>query len=141
MALKCCSKCAYTLPLSSFLTDPSNLKSKTLLTYIKCYTRNHNVMRRKRRALMPLNLNIPSKRPIISYTKLPIETPLTSSLYIQPKIHLELSIHPLSLPKSCLYAPLLLSSSIPKLYSLAPPLPPLLLLPSPVQPIGFLLAD
>ena len=99
MASKCCSRCAYTLPLSFFLTDPSNLESKSLLSYIKCRARDSIRKKKKRKALTFLKPNISSKRPIISYTK-PTEAPLTPPLYIRPKIRLESSIRPLPPPES-----------------------------------------
>ena len=80
MASKCCSNCAYTLPLSSFLTDPSNLGTKSLLTCIKCCDRD-KTRRKKRKSLMLLNPNIPSKRPVTNYTK-STDTPLIPPPYI-----------------------------------------------------------
>jgi hypothetical protein len=70
MASKCCSRCANTLPLSSFLADPSNPKSKIRLTCIKCRTENRGARgRMKRKALESLDPNVPSKRPAITRTK------------------------------------------------------------------------
>src|SRR5437667_10909914 len=129
MASKCYSYYAYTLPLSSFLTDPSNLGSKSLLTCIKCHDRDKTRKKKKRKSLVLLNPNIPSKRPVTNCTK-SMNTPLIPP-YIQPKIHLESSICPLPLPESRPQAPLI-PPPIPKSHPLPPPLPPLLPPPSPV---------
>ena len=50
----------YILSLSFFLIDLSNPKSKTLFIYIKYYT-IEIIRKKKRKALILLNPNIPSK--------------------------------------------------------------------------------
>jgi hypothetical protein len=119
MASKCCSRCANTHPLYSFLADPSNPKSKIRLTCVKCRTENSGAKARmKRKALESLDPNVPSKRPVITRTK-PTEAPLIPPPPIQSETRLEPSIYRLSPPES------------------RPEAPP----PADVQPAGFLPAD
>jgi hypothetical protein len=62
MDSKCCSRCAHTLLLSSFLDDPSNLESIIRATCLKCRTQQRAVRAKsKRKAPEPLNPNVPSK--------------------------------------------------------------------------------
>jgi hypothetical protein len=92
MASKCCSRCANTHPLYSFLADPSNPKSKIRLTCVKCRTENSGAKARmKRKALESLDPNVPSKRPVITRTK-PTEAPLIPPPPIQSETRLEPSI-------------------------------------------------
>jgi hypothetical protein len=84
-----CSRCTNTLPLSSFLADPSNPKSKTRMTCIKCPTENPGARgRMKRKALESLDSNVPSKRPAITRSK-PTESPPIPLPYIQSETRLE----------------------------------------------------
>ena len=106
MESKCCSKCAHTLPISSFLTDPSNPKNKICVTCIKCRGQDKKCWL-KRKALQALNPNIPSKRPAIGHTK-PRDTPLNPPPYILSKTHPEFLICPLPPPESCPQVPLLI---------------------------------
>src|SRR6266496_4315013 len=122
MASKCCSYCAYTLPLSTFLTDPSNPGSKSLSTCIKCHDRDKTRKKKKRKSLVLLDPNIPSKRPATNCTK-STNTPLIPPPYIQPQIRPESSIRPLPLPESRPQAPLI-PPPIPESHPLPPPPPP-----------------
>src|SRR3982074_1416967 len=94
MASKCCSKCANTFFLSSFLKDPSNPKSRVFQLCVKCRAQATS-HRNKRKALQPLDANIPSKRPAAARTK-PTEAP-----FIPPQIYSK--IHPK--PSICPIAP------------------------------------
>jgi hypothetical protein len=92
MASKCCSTCAHTLPLSSFLADPSNSKSKIRVTCIKC----RDLCRKswlKRKALQPLDPNVPSKRRRTARTE-PTHTPSISPPHIPSETRPQTSICP-----------------------------------------------
>jgi hypothetical protein len=129
MEFRYCSSYFQNRLLSCFLLNVSaKLSSKVFKTCIACCISQQKSFK-KRKALQPLNLNIPSKKPAINCLK-PIEAPLIPPLYIQSKTHLE---YPLPLPKLHLQAPLL----IPPLILKSPPPPS----PPPVQPVGFLLVD
>src|SRR5438045_703890 len=145
MASKCCSKCAHTLPLSSFLADPSNPGSKIRITCIKC--RSQERARLKRKALEPLDPNVPSKRPTISRAK-PTEAPSIPPPHVQSETRPECPLPP---QESRPQAPLLIPPPVSKSPPLPPPQPaqppppvsksPPQPAPPPIQPVGFLLAD
>src|ERR1700729_814685 len=122
MASKCCSRCAHTLPLSSFLKDPSNPQSKSLATCTTCRTRAQG---RKRKALQSLDPNVPSKRPAIACPE-PTDAPSIPLLQLRPETPAE------SLPPP--------QSRLQTLLPLSPPPPPparlqtLLPLPPPPPP-------
>jgi hypothetical protein len=152
MASKCCSKCAHTFLLSSFLADPSDSKSKIRKTCIKCRAKAQETYKRK--ALEPLDPNIPSKRPTIGRT-MPTEAPSIPLLRLRSETRPESSIRPVPLPESRPQTPLpipILESRpqtplpipTPKSRPQTPlPLPPLPPSPRPplIQPAGFLPAD
>ena len=130
MASKYCAHCIQKLLLPSFLADPCDPKSKTLTTCINCRARRWE--KKKRKALEPLDPNIPSKRPKIGCTK-PTKAPLIP-LHIQPETRPESSIRPLPSPESRPQAPLLIpptpkSPLRPPSQPPLPPIPP----PPPVQ--------
>jgi hypothetical protein len=130
MAPKCCSKCAHTFPLTSFLKDPSNPKSKSLSFCIQCRTKaTASFHKCKRKALKPLEPNIPSKRPAIANTK-PRGAPSIPPPLIRSATRLEPSICPFPLLESRPQSPLHI-----------PPIPESPLQPPPLQPAGFLPAD
>ena len=136
MASKCCSKCARTLPLSSFLADPSDAKSQIRVNCNKCrgYGRKSWY---KRMALEPLDPNVSSKRPATAHLK-PIKVPPTPFPYIQSEIRLEFLIQPFFSPESRPEALLLILPFLLILPSQPPPPPPP---PPPLQATGFLPAD
>ena len=88
MDAKYCSQCVQKLPISSFLANAfANLGTKVFSTCITCRARS-----KKRRALQPLDPNIPSKRrakiptrsdPPIPPT-IPVESPPESSILPPP---------------------------------------------------------
>ena len=80
MASKCYSKCARTLPLSSFLVDPFDAKSQIRVTCDKCRGYGRKSWH-KRMALQPLDPNVSSKRPATACTK-PTVAPLIPLSYI-----------------------------------------------------------
>ena len=88
----------------------------------------------KRKALEPLDPNVPSKRPAIARTK-PTEAPPIPPPHIQSETRPESSICPLPPPESRPQAPLLILLDLPPRPPPPPPPPP------PVQPTGFLPAD
>jgi hypothetical protein len=102
MASKCCSKCARTLPLSSFLVDPSDVKSLIRVNCDKCRGYGKKSWY-KRMALQPLDPNVSSKRPATAYTR-PVDAPPTPPPHVRSKIRLEPSIYPLLPPGSRLEA-------------------------------------
>jgi hypothetical protein len=73
MPSKYCSSCIQRYPISSFLLDPSNVTSREYTACKVCRNRQ-SVYRAKRKALGPLNPNIPTKK----HTNQP-ETPFTGS--------------------------------------------------------------
>lgn len=134
MDSKCCAKCAHTLPLSSFLKDPSNPKSKSFKFCIKCRTQHraaNTTSKNKRKALQLVDPNILSKRPATARSK-PTEAPSIPLPHILSEPRPEPPICPLSAAESRPQAPILIH-----------PLPesPHRLPPPPVQPAGFLPAD
>src|SRR5437016_3876108 len=139
MASKYCTTCYQRRLLPSFLADTSNPEGKFLNTCIKCRARRKRSYKRK--ALQPLDPNVPSKRPAIANTK-PTEAPLIPLPYVRSKTRPEPSIHPLPPPESRPETPLPIPP-IPKSRLEAPLLPP----PSPppppppIQPTGFLPPD
>jgi hypothetical protein len=132
MASKCCSRCANTVLLSSFLKDPSNPKSRVFQLCAKCRAQAA-VLRNKRKALQPLDANIPSKRPAAARTK-PTEAPFIPPPQIYAEIHPEPLICPLPLSESRPEAQLI--PPVPESPQPPPPAPP-----PPVQPAGFLPPD
>jgi hypothetical protein len=135
MPSKCCSKCAHTLPLSSFLKDLSDPKSRSLLLCSKCRAQAIT-NRNKRKALQSIDPNITSKRPAIGRTK-HTEDPLIPP-QIPSETRLQASICSYPQPESRPQAPLLILPTPeppPR-----PPQPPPPTLPS-VQPVGFLPPD
>jgi hypothetical protein len=119
MASKCCSKCAYTLPLSSFLKDLSDPKSRSLLYCIKCRAQA-TANRNKRKALQSIDPNITSKKPAITRTK-STEDSLIPHILSETRPQASIYSHP----------PL---ESRPQ-----PPQPPPI--PPSIQPAGFLPPD
>jgi hypothetical protein len=118
MESRYCSSCFQSCLLSCFLLNVSTKPgSKVFKTCIAC--RVSQQKSKKRKALQPLDPNIPSKRPAISCPK-PTKAPLIPPPYIQSKTRLESLICPLLLPKSRLQAPLLIPL-VPELSPLPPP--------------------
>jgi len=129
------SSCYQSRLFPSFLKDPSNSESKILKTCITCRTRTIQ-SRNKRKALQPLDPNIPSKRPAIANTR-PIEAPLIPPPHVRSETRLESSIHPPEsrppapliappIPESCPQGPLLIPpipESRPEAPLLIPPIP------------------
>jgi hypothetical protein len=100
------------------------------------HNQNHNnslrANRNKRKALQPLDANIPSKRPATARTK-PTQAPFISPPQIYSEIHPEPLICPLPPSESRLEVPVLIPP-VPESPQ-AHPQPP------PMQPTGFLPAD
>jgi len=80
MSFKCCSNCARERLLPCFLKDPSNPASKELKTCTSCRTSIAKSMK-KRKALQPLDPNIPAKR----------RPPPVESLTLQKRLYLYLN--------------------------------------------------
>src|SRR5882757_5457554 len=110
MDSKCCAKCAHTLSLSSFLKDPSNIKSKSLKLCIKCRTQQraaNTTSKNKRRALQSVDPNIPSKRPATARSE-PMEAPSIPLPHILSEPRPEPPICPIRTTESRPQAPLLI---------------------------------
>ena len=117
--------------LSFFLKDPSDLNSRSLKTCANCRASTARSIK-KRKALGPIDPNIPSKRPTIARAK-PVKAPSIPPPQIQSVIRPEPAIYSLPSPESRPQAPLLTLLPVPELPSRPPPPSP-----PPIQPAGFL---